>query len=47
MQTGMRGREKSPGDGPDSGLAQTGAYRRDHSALVSSSSLQRQGGEIL
>lgn len=40
-------RGKSPGGGTDSGLAQTGAYSRDHSASVSSSPLQRLGGEIL
>lgn len=38
---------KSPGGGTDSGLAQTGAYSRDHSASVSSSPLQRLGGEFL
>lgn len=40
-------RGKSPGGGTDSGLAQTGAYSRDHSASVSSSPLQRLGGEFL
>lgn len=40
-------KEKSPGGGTDSGLAQTGAYSRDCSASVSSSSLQRLGGEVL
>lgn len=33
--------------GPNTGLAQTGAYSRDRSALVSSSPLQRLGGEVL
>lgn len=41
------GRVKSPGSGTDSGLTQTGAYSRDHSASVSSSPLQRLGGEVL
>lgn len=36
-----------PVGGTHSGLAQTGAYSRDHSASVSSSLLQRQGGEFL
>lgn len=47
MRTGLRERGKNPGGGTSSGLAQTGAYSRDHSALVSSSALQRQGGEAL
>lgn len=40
-------RGKSPGGGTDSGLAQTGAYSRDHSASLSSLPLQRLGGEFL
>ena len=43
-----RERERgSSGGGTSSGLAQTGAYSRDCSASVSSSPLQRLGGEVL
>lgn len=47
MRTGLRERGKNPGGGTCSGPAQSGAYSRDHSALVSSSALQRLGGEAL
>lgn len=47
MQTGLGERGKNPGGGTCSGPAQSGAYSRDHSALVSSSALQRLGGEAL